>query len=85
LEQQDETDDFCRRGLEFQSPRGAKQRMENKEIGWDAVLEVQGMQQERNWHYDPLHIASLYHEQTNHCLLAAQLQAYKDTKEAGCC
>jgi hypothetical protein len=84
LEQQDETNDFCHRGLEFRTPLGAKQRMENKEIGWDAVFEVQEIQQEQSWH-DPLYLASLYHEQTKHCILAAQLQAYMDTKEAGYC
>jgi hypothetical protein len=85
LEQEDETEDFCRRGLEFRTPRGARQCMENKENGWEAVLEVQAMQREHNWHYDPLNIALVYHKQTKHCLLAAQFQALKDAKEAGYC
>jgi hypothetical protein len=84
LQQEDETEDFCRRGLEFRTPRGAKRRMGNKEIGRDAVLDVQEMQHKQNWH-DPLYIARVYHEQTKHCLLAAQLQAYNDANEAGCC
>jgi hypothetical protein len=84
LKHEDETGDFCRRGLEFRTPSGAQQRMDNKEIGWDSVLEVQEVQKEHNWH-DPLYIARVYHEQTKHCLLAAHFQAFKDAKDAGYC
>ena len=72
-----DTTEYCARGTEYPTKKGATKRIKNKELGWEAVLEEQDLQWEMGI-YDPIAIASLYKAATSECQEEAHNLALKD-------
>ena len=72
-----DTPKFTRRGTEFRTPDGARSRLRNKQIAWNAVFE----EQEAQWDegvFDPEVLASIYEAAAKHCQYTAHNLALQD-------
>lgn len=68
------------RGLEHKTPRGSKEREENRYNAMDAVLDEQERQWESNSRVDTEYLAQIYRQNSAHCQMKAYLIAKKDAE-----
>jgi hypothetical protein len=72
-------DQYCCRGLECKTPKGAKYRRNNKFIGIQTVLDEQSVQQSEGMD-DPVYMAELYKSLTENSIRRSHLMAVRDEK-----
>ena len=72
---------YSRRGLEYQTPLGARRRRTNKVNSYCAVLDEQDIQWEAGYDHPEL-IAKAYSVASYHCQAEANLIALQDEKSA---
>jgi hypothetical protein len=77
----DGDDDYCFRGLEGKTPRGALRKRQNRVNARSAVLWEQNRQTETGIR-DPEAIADAYYDCTDHCQASAQMLGFRDEQDA---
>jgi hypothetical protein len=78
---QEDSDNFCTRGIESRTREGARRKRQNKIDARAAVFFEQEMQ-ELNCICDPETIADVYFDYTEHCQVSAYMMALRDRQAA---
>ena len=77
----EDSESYCRRGLEYRTKIGMRRRMMNKELARSVVLD----EQERQWTFgldDAAEIARIYIAAAQHCYKSALETAFQDFEDA---